>query len=86
MKLGERVHEVIGYGEHQDLFGKDDPRANTSAEGDEVLPKEASDLIPVIWVPDQVVRIFQCSRSAVEDFGSLAILRWSCMIYSEPTE
>ena len=78
MKLWERVREVIGYGEHQDSFGKDDPGANTSAEGDEAPPKEASDLIPVIWAPDQVARIFQHSRRAAEDFGSLPTIGRYC--------
>jgi len=71
VKLWERVGEVIGYGEHQDSFGKDDPGANTSAEGDEAPPKESSDLIPIIWAPDQVACIFQHSRCTAEDFGSL---------------
>ena len=78
VKLWERVREVIGYGEHQDSFGKDDPRANTSAEGDEAPPKEASDLIPVSWAPDQVARIFQHGRLAAEDFGSLPTIGRYC--------
>ena len=78
VKLWERVREVIGYGEHQDSFGKDDPGANTSAEGDEAPPKEASDLIPVIWAPDQVARIFQHSHRAAEDFGSLPTIGRYC--------
>lgn len=79
VKLWERVREVIGYAEHQDSFGKEDPNISADTGGDNESPaKEAKDLVPVIWVADQVARIFQHSRRATEEFGSLPTIGRYC--------
>jgi transcription elongation factor SPT6 len=79
VKLWERVREVIGYGEHQDSLGREEPNASSSAEGGAEVPAiDAKDLVPVIWVSDQVARIFQHSRRAAEEFGSLPTIGRYC--------
>ena len=78
VKLWDRVREVIGYGEHQDSFGREEPNTSAGADGLEVPAKEAQNLVPVIWVPDQVARIFQHSRRAAEEFGSLPTIGRYC--------
>lgn len=87
IKLWDRVREVLGYEELDDSSGglsfqqqeadaayaKANPNHNTSQRALNplcVLPSDTS-LVPVIWTPDHVARIFQHSKRATEELGSL---------------
>lgn len=82
VKLWERVREVIGYEEHHDSSGqepKSDPNGADAVGGaSSSASKPTKDLVPVIWVPDQVARIFQHSQRANDEFGSLPIIGRYC--------
>lgn len=73
VKLFERVREVIGY-EHGRGNGDDDPLDLPSSQEND----KEKNLVPVIWVPDQVARIFQHSRRAMEEFASLPVIGRYC--------
>lgn len=86
VKLWERVREVIGYEEHQDSSGRDGdnpsngngPDGADAYGGPSTSTSSPKDLVPVIWVPDQVARIFQHSKRAVDEFGSLPTIGRYC--------
>lgn len=77
VKLFERVREVIGYEDHQDKDAADDT-TGVNGEGGASPSKQKTDLVPVIWVPDQVARIFQHSRRAAEEFAYLPTIGRYC--------
>lgn len=78
VKLFERVREVIGYendGAHGRGNGEDmmlDPILSQKEK------EKEKNLVPVIWAPDQVARIFQHSRRATEEFASLPVIGRYC--------
>lgn len=76
VKLFERVKEVIGY-EIESHGGQDDEGA-TSPSQDKEKEDKNKNLTPVLWVPDQVARIFQHSRRANEEFASLPVIGRYC--------
>lgn len=77
-KLFERVREVIGY-EHGHEEVDDDPLGLHEDDKDKDKDKDKEkNLVPVIWVPDQVARIFQHSRRATEEFASLPVIGRYC--------
>jgi transcription elongation factor SPT6 len=82
LKLWERVREVLGYKDNEDSSGPATFRSEDQVPADghngpappsrsRGIPPSDPNLVPVIWVPDHVARIFQHSKRAAEEFGSL---------------
>ena len=81
-KLMERVREVVGYKEGQDQPQLQPPPENPWDDAPPTTGPSTSDandkLVPVVWIPDQVARIYQHSKRAEEEFGSLPPLGRYC--------
>jgi transcription elongation factor SPT6 len=85
-KLMDRVREVVGYKEGQEQQQQppppppaDDPWGDGPSTAGPSTSDANEKLVPVVWMPDQVARIYQHSKRAEEEFGSLPPLGRYCV-------
>jgi transcription elongation factor SPT6 len=82
-KLMDRVKEVVGYQDGQDhqvpAAAADDPWDAAPPTAGPSTSNANDKLVPVVWMPDQVARIYQHSKRAEEEFGSLPPLGRYCV-------
>jgi transcription elongation factor SPT6 len=70
-KLAQRVKIVIG--------GKGDPQSSENGWGDAGTPNQQAFDIPVIYVFDDVARIYQHSKRAADEFSALSPVAKYCV-------
>ncbi len=69
-RLMERVREVVGYQEgHQN--NASDPQSVDDSNEIRGQSSQRNNLVPVVWMPDQVARIYQYSKRAEDEFSGL---------------
>lgn len=69
-RLMERIREVVGYTEGHQNNALDSQGVDDSNE-DRGQNNHPNNLVPVVWMPDQVARIYQHSKRAEEEFSGL---------------